>query len=71
KIDKNDFLFKEYFKGVELLDKKADERLVKIKNEKRLIKDVLAERGWTQNSYTYTRSKSKDLSKSNGFDLGR
>lgn len=45
KISKDDFLFKEYFKGVEVLGVRADERLLEIKNEKRLYKDVLAERG--------------------------
>ena len=44
KIDKDGFLFKEYFKGVSVLGIKPDDRLVKIKNEKRLYKDVLAER---------------------------
>ena len=44
KIDKDGFLFKEYFKGVSVLGVKPDDRLVKIKNEKRLYKDVLAER---------------------------
>lgn len=67
KIDKNDFLFKEYFKGVELLDKKADERLVKIKNEKRLIKDVLAE---CSASRSQTAKKDKDLNKNSSLDFG-
>jgi len=44
KIDKDGFLFKEYFKGVSVLGVKPDDRLVKIKNEKRFYKDVLAER---------------------------
>ena len=44
KISKDDFLLKEYFKGVSMLDTTANERLVRIKNERRLYKDVLAER---------------------------
>ena len=44
KISKDDFLLKEYFKGVSMLEATANERLVRIKNERRLYKDVLAER---------------------------
>ena len=44
KISKDDFLLKEYFKGVSMLDTTANERLIRIKNERRLYKDVLAER---------------------------
>ena len=68
KIDKNDFLFKEYFKGIELLDKKANERLLKIKNEKRLIKDVLAERSANRSQ---SAKKDKDLDKNSSLDYGR
>ncbi|MGG7074236.1 relaxase/mobilization nuclease domain-containing protein [Campylobacter sp. 9BO] len=58
KIDKDGFLFKEYFKGVSMLEAVADERLVKIKNERKLFKDAMAERG-VQISNSYTPSHSK------------
>lgn len=61
KIDKDGFLFKEYFKGVLVLGIKPDDRLVKIKNEKRLYKDVLAEKGVKiSKSYTPSRLADKD-----------
>ena len=69
KISKDDFLFKEYFKGVEVLGVRADERLLKIKNEKRLYKDVLAERGIKiakPNAHSFSH-KNHDLSSERGL----
>lgn len=61
KINNDDFLFKEYFKGVALLGIRADERLVKIKNERRLYTNVLKEKGsGLSNSQTLAQSVSVD-----------
>ncbi|WP_298021268.1 relaxase/mobilization nuclease domain-containing protein [uncultured Campylobacter sp.] len=63
KINKDGFLFKEYFKGVSVLGVKADDRLVKIKNEPRLYKDALSERSGktkTQGSRPADQNKFKN-----------
>lgn len=68
KIDKDGFLFKEYFKGVSMLEATPDERLVKIKNERKLYTEAMSERG-VKISTSYTPSHSKNLN--NDHDRGK
>lgn len=72
KIDKNSFLFREYFKGIEVLKIPPNERLLKIKNERKLGKDILAEKGIKlSNSYTPNRSPNLSKNKTNDLNNGR
>ena len=59
---KNDFLVREYFKGVEVLGIKPDERLVALKPKPKLMSERLL------NSRVNTQAKSIESGKNKGFE---
>ncbi|MDU7070982.1 relaxase/mobilization nuclease domain-containing protein [Campylobacter ureolyticus] len=66
KIDKNSFLFKEYFKGVAVLNVTPDDELLKIRNKQVLMKDILKDNSYHRNNNTIKKDKFNSIEKSRG-----
>lgn len=72
KINANDFLYKEYIKCTQVLGVKADEQiLIKVKEEQKLYKDVLAKRGIKiAKLYSKSHSSAHDKSQNSSNERG-